>query len=47
MDADKDESWREEFEEKIRGKGKPAWGRVEKGGRAVNTRAGEAASRNV
>lgn len=38
MDPNKAESAREEAEEKIRGKRKPAWGRLVEGGRVVNTR---------
>lgn len=41
VEPNKAESAREEVEEKIRGKRKPAWGRLEEG--VVNTRAGEAA----
>lgn len=37
VDPNKAESAREEVEEKIRGKRKPAWGRLEEGGRVVNT----------
>lgn len=47
MDPNKAESAREEVEEKIRGKRKPAWGRLEEGGRVVNTRAGKAAREKV
>lgn len=36
MDPNKDESEREEAEEKIRGERKPACSRLEEGGRAVN-----------
>ena len=42
MDPNEVESAREEVEEKIRGKRKPAWGRLEEGGRVVNTRLGKA-----
>lgn len=38
VDPNKAESAREEAEEKIRGKRKPAWGRLVEGGRVVNTR---------
>lgn len=44
MDPNRDESTREE---KIRGKRKPAWGRLRERGRVVNTRAGKAARKNV
>lgn len=37
VDPNKAESAREEVEEKIRGKRKPAWGRLREGGRVVNT----------
>lgn len=40
VDPNKAESAREEVEEKIRGKRKPAWGILEEGGRAVNRRVG-------
>lgn len=43
VDHNKVESAREEVEEKIRGKRKPAWGRLEEGGRVVNIRVGKAA----
>lgn len=38
MDPNKAERVREEVEEKIRGKRKPAWGRLAEGGRVANTR---------
>lgn len=47
VDPNKAESAREEVKEKIRGKRKPAWGRLEEGGRVVNTRVGTAARRKV
>ncbi len=47
MDPNKAESAREEVEEKIRGKRKPAWGRLEEGGTLVNTGAGKAAREKV
>lgn len=43
VDPNKVESVREEIEEKIKGKRKPAWGRLEEGGRVVNIRVGKAA----
>lgn len=43
----KAESAREEAEKKIRGKRKPAWGRLEERGSVVNTRVGKAARKKA
>lgn len=47
VDPNKAERVREEVEEKIRGKRKPAWGRLAEGGRVANTRAGKAATKTA
>lgn len=47
VDPNKAESAREEAEEKIRERRKPAWGRVEERGSIVNTTVGKTARKKV